>query len=284
MNKLEIQNVTFGYKRNHNVLNNLSLTLEDGIHVFLGVNGSGKTTLFKLITGILPLKKGRIMLNGKSGDLRNMIAYVPQTFNVYPNMKVYDFLSFIYSIRKAYCKKSVKETIDEVSEMADISEFLDKKMKELSEGMRRRVGIAQALIGDAALIVADEPTAGLDPEQRYNFNNILSEIGRSRILFISTHIIEDIEKFYDSVCVLSKGAVTFKGTFGEFAGSLDDKLYKCCIEKRNTLEKSAKVVSEARVENGYEVCYVPGDKGIIEGSVKVADEEISFSQIWTYYR
>lgn len=285
MNKLEINNVTFGYKRNQKVLDDFSLNLEDGIHVFLGVNGSGKTTLFKLITGILPLNKGTVALNGKSGDLRRMIAYVPQNFNVYPNMKVKDFLNFIYDIRKSDCEKNAADTIAEVSEMADITEFLDKKMKQLSEGMRRRVGIAQALIGNPRLIVADEPTAGLDPEQRYNFNNILSEIGENRIVFISTHIIEDIEKFYDSVCVLSQGSVTFKGSFNDFSETLNDRLYKCRVKKKSDFNlPGAKIVSEARTDNGYEICFVPDNNSQRENAEKVGNDEISFNQIWTYYR
>lgn len=185
-----------------------------------------------------------------NSDIRNYLSYVPQNFDIFPNIKVKDFLYYIGNIKTGKKKTELKEEISRAVEQTDIGDFTNEKMKNLSEGMRRRVGIAQALIGDPKLIIADEPTAGLDPEQRAKFNLLINSLSKDIIILISTHIIEDIQFFSDKIFVLSNGQVKFNGSYKEFIHSLDGKVFEMIFnlnEYSETYEKDKGIIVLSKI-------------------------------------
>lgn len=289
MNKLEIKNIDFSYGK-HNIFDNLTMDIHSGINVILGPNGSGKTTLFKMLAAITKPKKGTIHLNRISydnSDIRNYLSYVPQNFDIFPNIKVKDFLYYIGNIKTGKKKTELKEEISRAVEQTDIGDFTNEKMKNLSEGMRRRVGIAQALIGDPKLIIADEPTAGLDPEQRAKFNLLINSLSKDIIILISTHIIEDIQFFSDKIFVLSNGKVKFNGSYKEFIHSLDDKVFEMIFnlnEYSETYERDkgiivlSKIIEKDKVRLHFTL---NGKNAPMTEAKKV--ENPTLAEIWSYY-
>jgi ABC-type multidrug transport system ATPase subunit len=281
---LLIQNLDFSYNRKSRVFAGFGVEFQGGINVLLGANGSGKTTLFKILATVMEPKSGEISLNGTSftaKDYRRRISYIPQNFDVYPHVTVRRFLEFVGGVKYGYGKAKTREEIARVSEVADISDFLDKKIGKLSGGMRQRVGIAQAIIGDSALIIADEPTAGLDPEQRNKFNVILKRITRDKIILLSTHIIEDISEYYDSIVIISKGKITFKGDFKTLANSLNDRMveFDVGIDDMGSIEKSCHIISKDY--RGETVTVKAVTETVGEGMARVTP---TLTDIWTFYR
>ncbi len=229
MNQLQIQNLAFAYSRSKRIFEDFSLELSSGINVLLGANGSGKTTLFKMLATITVPQKGTIRLNQldyRRDNVRPAISYIPQSFDLFPSLTPLDFLRYIGEVKYGMKGAALEQEVQRVVELADLSEFTTKRMASLSEGMNRRVGIAQALMGDAVLIIADEPTAGLDPEQRENFNQIVRRIPKEKIVLLSTHIIEEIKEFTDHLVVLSKGKASFQGSYEAFVHSLDGRFFQ----------------------------------------------------------
>ena len=280
---LIIDNLSFSYGKNE-IFANYNMELQNGINVILGANGSGKTTLFKILATIFEPKKGAIILNSldyKSKEYRKHIAYIPQNFDIYPNLKVNEFLEYVAQIKYNYSHKQIVNEIDRISAATDIIDFLDKKMKDLSEGMRKRVGIAQALIGDADLIIADEPTAGLDPEQRNKFNIVLKKIMTNKIFLISTHIIEDIKEYYDHIITLSNGNISFSGNYRQLMNSLDNSVVEMTIQLSDLeeYEKKYKIIYKNFNE---EIVTIRAVVDNIEDNMKIITPTIT--EIWTYYK
>lgn len=286
MNTLKIENMSFGYGKKK-IYDGYSLTLKDGINVFLGPNGCGKTTFFKILATIYEKRSGKITLNGINyenvHEIKKRISYIPQNFNVYPSLKVKDFMELMSKLKIEDKAKRAPE-VERVSAQAEIGGFMNKPMKRLSEGMRRRVGIAQALLGEPAMLIADEPTAGLDPEQRSNFNILLKSIGKGRIILMSTHIIEDIHSFYDNITIIQNGRTAFNGDYEKLIHSVDGKAYTACTPVEKVREIRDKYIV-TRVEIGKETAKYriigdpdPGDFTSVEAfSPELRD-------IWIYFR
>ena len=198
--KLQMVNVTrkFGDFR---AVENLNLTIENGVYGLLGVNGAGKTTLMRMICTLLPPTSGQILCDGKDifkmdGEYRNLLGYLPQEFGFYPDFTVKDYLLYIASlkgIRPMVAGKRVKDLLAQVG----LTKSANKKMKKLSGGMKRRAGIAQAMLNNPKILILDEPTAGLDPTERVRFRNLISELSEDRIVILSTHIVSDVEAVID---------------------------------------------------------------------------------------
>jgi ABC-type multidrug transport system ATPase subunit len=194
---------------------------------------------------------------------------------------VRDFLAFVGKVKCGYDKTKMRREIERVSEAADIMDFLGQKIGKLSGGMRQRLGIAQAIIGNPVLIIADEPTAGLDPEQRNKFNIVLNRIKQDKIILLSTHIIEDIRAFYDHVVIISKGKITFQGDYHTLINSLDGKVvsFTVNISDLDTVEKSCHILSRDYQEESVML------KAVVE-TPKEGMTQITptLTDIWTYYR
>ena len=287
MNQLSINNYGFSYGKNK-VYQNFSLDIKSGINVIIGENGSGKTTLFKTLATIYRNYSGEILLNDLDykdiNSIKNRISYLPQDFDVYPNMKVIDFISFIAEIKNGKSKKNLKSVINAALGDADIVEFKDKRMRELSGGMRKRVGIAQALVSNVDMIIADEPTAALDPEQRLHFNRLLNKIADDKIIFISTHIIEDIQTFYDNIIILSKGKIKKTGSYDEIFSELKDKIYRIVVPNNRAfeIENEYKVLDTMIQQDSVTLTlYVHENQKITEDMEKISP---TIQNVWSYYR
>lgn len=191
----------------------------------LGSNGAGKTTLMKILAGILRKSDGEISYDGKvlrnTKEVRNRIGYIPQNFSFYPDMTVYEIMDYFSAMNKI--KKGRKESIDELLEMVHLEEKRNFKTKALSGGMKQRLGIAVALIGNPDLLLVDEPTVGLDPEERIHFSNILTEFSRDRTILLSSHIVSDIESTCKNLAILDCGRLIYAGS--------KEKLIKSCCGK-----------------------------------------------------
>lgn len=212
-NKLEIQQLSQNYGKKI-ALQSVSLHIENGLHGLLGRNGAGKTTLMKTIVGLLPPKSGDIRLCGVPVSnlkrVRAMVGYLPQEFSLYPGMRVeeaLDYLGILSNIPQPQRKKRIELLLQRVNLIKQRGD----KIKSLSGGMKRRLGVAQALLHQPRIVVADEPTVGLDPEERVRLRELLMEEAKDKIVILSTHIVEDIEAACQRVTVLDEGKLLYTG-------------------------------------------------------------------------
>lgn len=211
--KINVNNITMIYPSGKKALQDVSIRAESPSFIgILGPNGAGKTTLMKLlIAGLLPTK-GEILLNEKpllsqEKYLKSQLGYLPQSFGLYEELTVWQFLDYMAALKNV----KGKATIDEVLALTSMTEQKRVRIRNLSGGQRQRVGIAQALLGDPQLIILDEPTVGLDPEERVKFRNIFSEMAQDKIILLSTHIVEDVQAVCNRVLVIHGGKVLFDG-------------------------------------------------------------------------
>lgn len=192
-------------------LSGINLSLDNGVYGLLGPNGAGKTTLMRIMTDLLKPSTGRVLLDGKDiavlgADFRRRLGYLPQDFGFYPNYTAEQYLLYIARL-KGLTKFEAKKQTGDLLKMVGLYEKRNQKMKGLSGGQRQRVGIAQALLGDPDILVLDEPTAGLDPEERIRFRGIISNLSRQKTVLLSTHIVSDLEAVANEMILLKKGQV-----------------------------------------------------------------------------
>lgn len=213
MNNVCISNITKKF-RGRKVLDSISITLNPGIYALLGPNGAGKTTLLRCLTGALGPQSGSIVINyGDNRSGQSLIGYLPQKFGLYAELTVYESLVLFAGLKKI--ENNVSDEIDRVISAVNLSEERNKRVRKLSGGMLRRVGIAQALLGNPEIIVLDEPTTGLDPNERMRFKKLILDLPKDKIVIVSTHIVSDIESMCDKVIVLDDATVGFFGTIEE---------------------------------------------------------------------
>ena len=192
-------------------LQQIDLTLWSGVYGLLGPNGAGKTTLMRIMTDLLAPSTGRVLLDGQDiavmgAAFRKKLGYLPQDFGVYPNFTAEQFLLYIARL-KGLSKFEAKRQTDGLLHMVGLEDKKQKKLKGFSSGQRQRVGIAQALLGDPEILVLDEPTAGLDPEERIRFRGIISDLSQQKLVLLSTHIVSDLEAVANEIILLRKGVV-----------------------------------------------------------------------------
>lgn len=217
-------------------VNHINITMTSGVYGLLGVNGAGKTTLMRMLCALLRPASGEITCNGKDifamdEEYRKILGYLPQDFGFYPEFTVKDYLLYIATIkgiRPAVAKKRVKELIIKVG----LQKATNKKMKKLSGGMKRRVGIAQAMLNNPKILVLDEPTAGLDPNERIRFRNLISELAEDRLVLLSTHIVSDIEYIANEILLMKDGELVHGGTAEELIESMTENVWKCHVDKK----------------------------------------------------
>lgn len=223
---LEIKNLSYSYNRKTPVLHDIDLSIGTGFNLLIGENGSGKTTLIKNITGILPLQKSEITLGGlpvSNREYQKQISYLPQSFDVYPKLTVREILRFVASAKSGLEKSVIEQRLSEIMDLTHIADFANKKLKDCSEGMRRRVGIASALVGDPEVVILDEPTAGVDPKERFQFYKTIQTCFPNKIVLISTHILDDVDFLATNVIMLSDGRIRYTGSYVQFKDTLKDK-------------------------------------------------------------
>lgn len=235
-------------------VDHISLTMTNGVYGLLGVNGAGKTTLMRMLCTLLKPTGGNIHFNGKDifkidGEYRNLLGYLPQDFGFYPEFTVIDYLLYIAAIkgiRPAVAQKRAKELIARVG----LTKVTNKKLKKLSGGMKRRVGIAQAMLNNPQILILDEPTAGLDPNERIRFRNLISELSAERLVLLSTHIVSDIEYIANKILMMKDGAIVNEGTLDEIISTMPEKVWHCFVPQQSVSSLSKRYkVSNMKSEN-----------------------------------
>ncbi|MGL4336890.1 MAG: ABC transporter ATP-binding protein [Turicibacter sp.] len=208
--ELKIENLYKSY-RNKEALKNVNITMRAGTYGLLGENGAGKSTLMRILTTVDFQTKGKVTFDGEDilsldEKYRGIIGYMPQDYNVFSSFTAKDFLEYMGTL-KGLSKDELAKKIPEVLEFVNLSDVANKKVKTFSGGMKRRVGIAQAILNDPKIIILDEPTAGLDPKERIRFSNIISAMAKDKIVILSTHIISDIEAIGNDLIIIKNGEV-----------------------------------------------------------------------------
>lgn len=214
----------------------VSFLMEKGVYGLLGVNGAGKTTLMRMICTIIRPTHGKIMWNGEDisgmgAAYRKILGYLPQDFGYYPDLSVYDYMMYIASI-KGLRPDAAKKRTDLLLKQVGMSKYKKRKMKTLSGGMVRRVGIAQAMLNNPKILVLDEPTAGLDPGERIRFRNLISELSENRLVLLSTHIVSDVEFIANKIMLMKNGRFIFTGTSEELISSMEEDVFICTVPRR----------------------------------------------------
>lgn len=234
---IEISHVTKKYSNGVLALDDISFCVGSGVFGLLGHNGAGKTTLMKALVTVLSPSAGTIRVCGfdsrkQGNEVRERIGYLPQELAMYPSLSVFDFVNYMAELKGIHDKKAVNEVLEQV----EMLEFSKRKIKQLSGGMKRRVGIAQALIGNPQILVVDEPTAGLDPEERVRFRGLLSRYAREgRTVLLSTHIVEDVHQLCEELAVLRKGRLFYAGTSAALLERVKGKIKLLHLENENQL-------------------------------------------------
>ena len=283
MNKLEMINVTKSYKHK-NANENINLVLESGVYGLLGPNGAGKSTLMKQIVTVTNPTSGKILYNGKDiksldDEYRAIVGYLPQDFDAYKNFKAKDFLMYMAAL-KGMDKETSKKRVDELLKLVGLSEVSNKLV---SGGMKRRVGIAQALLNNPKVLILDEPTAGLDPQERTRFRNLLSQIGRDTIVILSTHIISDIESVAKETIMIKDGKVLLQGTHREILKDMEGKVYSLDTNDENLvseIQNKYKVVSINRGIENISIRFISETKPSYE---KIKLIEPKFEDVYMFY-
>lgn len=274
--KIEITNLTKIYPRgNKKALNGVNITIGEGIFGLIGRNGAGKTTLMRILATIMKSTDGTILFDGKDlkdhkEEFRSSLGYLPQSTKLMPRLNIVEFLDYVCVLRGMKDKAQRKEVIQRSIETVGLAGEEKKLLRSYSGGMLRRAGIAQALIGDPKVLIIDEPTTGLDPEERLYFLNLLSRIAAERTIIFSTHITADIEHLCNNICVLEQGEVKYLGEKRPFIDRIDGKLYEHTGTRTEEamLRQDAIVTSVAYVDGNPCVRYV-SDKPLTESSKSV---------------
>ena len=238
---LQVQEVTKKFRR-VTALKGISLDIDKGVYGLLGPNGAGKTTLMRCIVRLYEVSSGDILLDGKSikkdDRLLSGIGYLPQKFGLFKELKVYDMMEYLATLKKIP-KAKQKEAIEKCVELVNLTDRLYDKVGHLSGGMVRRLGIAQAILGDPPVVIVDEPTAGLDPEERMRFKNLIAKIKKDKTIIISTHIVEDVESTCDHIIIMDQGNIVVSGTSEEILNLAKGKVYQVFKEDEATLPEDS---------------------------------------------
>ena len=241
---INIKGLTVEFNNGTKAIDNLNLNIEKGIYGLLGENGAGKTTLMRVLTTILPVSKGNILINGINLEKNNyemiqkQIGYLPQELEVYPSLTVRDSLEYLGRM-SGIPKNICKDRIDYYLEKTGLIDKQNKKNKQLSGGMKRRVGLVQALLNEPPILIVDEPTTGLDPEERIKIRNLLVDFGVTRTVIFSTHVIEDIASTCNKLGIMQKGNLIFNGEISELLNNAENHVWNCLItNEKEILELS----------------------------------------------
>ncbi|MCI9458544.1 MAG: ABC transporter ATP-binding protein [Oscillospiraceae bacterium] len=253
--ELLIDHVTKQFK-DKKAVDNITLKLTPGVWGLLGANGAGKTTLMRMIAGIMPPSSGDVLYDGVSiralGErYRDIFGYLPQEFGFYQELTVKDYLEYVAALKGLPERKS-RRRISELLEQVSLLDAYHRKISKLSGGMKRRVGIAQALLNDPKVLILDEPTGGLDPGERVRFRNLLSEFAHNRIVLISTHIVPDVEYIAACHAVIKDGKLLAIGTTEQLVRLVEGRVWSCTVppEKAGEYESRLQIVSLRNENDG----------------------------------
>ena len=237
---LAIQNVSKRYRGNVWALRDFSLEIGPGVLGLLGPNGAGKTTLMNILATITRASGGTVTWNGidlarRPDAIRSVLGYLPQDFGVYPNLNAVEFLEYLAAVKGLDATAS-RRRIDELLNLVNLADVRNRPLGGYSGGMKQRVGIAQALLNDPLLLIVDEPTAGLDPEERVRFRNLLSELSGERIVILSTHIVSDVEAAATNIALISQGTLVAHSSPENLLRQVEDRVWEWVIPSAELIE------------------------------------------------
>ena len=259
--ELKIEGLSRAYGK-HKVLHDINFSMHEGIYGLIGKNGAGKSTLMRILATIDFASNGKVFFNGKDifsigEEYRGMIGYMPQDYNIYSGFNAIDFLEYMGAL-KGMKKQELKLKISDVLEIVNLSDVSHKKIRTYSGGMKRRIGIAQAILNNPDILILDEPTAGLDPSERLNFSNFISNLSRKKIVLLSTHIVSDIEAVAKELIVMNKGKILESGKVEDLIMSNQGKVWEVVLtqEEYQQIQKERKVIHVKQNGNNMTVRYI----------------------------
>ena len=263
MNTLKIDNLNLTYKNGYNAINGISLEIKNGMFGLLGPNGAGKSSLMKTIVGLQKPTSGSISFNDvnvvEDADyIKKSLGFLPQDFGVYPKVNAYDLLNHIAILKGINNKAERQKQIQYLLEKVNLWNFRDKEVHTFSGGMKQRFGVAQALLGDPKIIIVDEPTAGLDPEERNRFNTLLSDISSEVVVILSTHLVEDVKNLCSEMTVMNRGRILKTGKPKELIKELEGKIWSKSIENAELemYQSNLNVISQQLIERQLQITVV----------------------------
>ncbi|MCX6325481.1 MAG: ABC transporter ATP-binding protein [Bacteroidia bacterium] len=265
--KIEIQGLNKIYPNGNHALKDINLEFGTGMFGLLGPNGAGKSTLMRIIVTLMKPSSGVVLVDGKDiqkhrKELRRVLGYLPQEFRFFTALKTWEFLDYSGSLAGLKNKKERIAEVDRLLDQVGLLEVRDRQANRLSGGMKRRLGIAQALIGNPRIIVVDEPTTGLDPDERIRFRNILSQLSQHDVtIILSTHIVGDISSTCQGMALLNKGELVFSGSPENLVKHAEGHVFKLNLNQYeyDMVKERYNVISTIPVETGWEVQIVSDD-------------------------
>jgi ABC-type multidrug transport system ATPase subunit len=274
--KIEIHGLSKIYPNGKHALSDINLVIENGMFGLLGPNGAGKSSLIRILVTLLTPSKGSVLVNGfdlmkERGEIRKMLGYLPQDFRFFSNLKTWEFLDYAAGLSGIKSKKERLKKVDEWLDKVGLFDARERKANKLSGGMKRRLGIAQALIGDPRIIVVDEPTTGLDPQERIRFRNILSELSqKDLIIILSTHIVGDISSVCRELALLDNGIMQFNGSPEKLVEKVRGRAWQLQTSgiEYDLIKEKYPVISTIPTDDGWEIQFV-GDNVDIKDAIEI---------------
>lgn len=259
--ELQVEHLCKSYRKKE-ALKDVNFKLEQGIYGLLGENGAGKSTLMRILTTVDFPTSGRVLYGGKDitkmdEDYRNLVGYMPQDYSVYPGFTATDFLIYMGTL-KGIPDDKLRPKISEALEFVNLSDVANKKVRTFSGGMKRRIGIAQAILNDPEVLILDEPTAGLDPQERIRFSNILSNMAKEKIILLSTHIVSDIEAIANQLIVIREGKIKETGYIDQMVEEVAGKVWEVTASQdmMNAVNAERAVIHFKQMGKDFQVRFV----------------------------
>ncbi|WP_295721310.1 ABC transporter ATP-binding protein [Mucilaginibacter sp.] len=259
---LVIENLTKQYNKHKTGLSDYSITIEKGVLGLLGPNGAGKSTLMKIIATISKPTTGTLFLNGEDivahpDSIRKILGYLPQDFGVYPNLNAYEFLAYIAAM-KGVGGKDLRKRIDMLLEGVNLTADAKRPIGTYSGGMKQRIGIAQALLNDPKVLIFDEPTVGLDPEERVRFRQLISDLADDCIIILSSHIVSDIETIADKVAIMKNGTLLNKAAQPDIIKLVEGKVFEVVVDNNAlaAIKSKHQVIDTSRQKEQTKVRFI----------------------------
>jgi ABC-2 type transport system ATP-binding protein len=274
--KIQIDGLNKVYPNGKQALSDINLNIENGMFGLLGPNGAGKSSLMRILVTLMTPSSGKVSINGYDlmhdrGEIRKMLGYLPQDFRFFSNLKTWEFLDYAAGLSGIKSKKERLGKVDEWLDKVGLFNARERKANKLSGGMKRRLGIAQALIGDPKIIVVDEPTTGLDPQERIRFRNILSELSQQDVIIIlSTHIVGDISSMCRELALLNNGTVQFNGAPEKLMDKVRGHAWQLQTSgtEYDILKEKYPIISTIPTDDGWEIQFV-GDNVDIKNAIEI---------------
>ena len=287
---LVIEGLSKTYGNDVRALDDVSLTIPAGMFGLLGPNGAGKSTLMRTIATLQPADRGSIHFEGIDASaepdrIRAMLGYLPQDFSVYPRINAEDLLDHIALLKGIDDRRARREAVQALLVQTNLHNHRKKAVASYSGGMRQRFGIAQALLGDPKLLIVDEPTAGLDPEERNRFHNLLAEIGEEKAVILSTHIVDDVADLCPQMAVIADGRIQLQGAPTDLIAEIEGQIWRKTVyrEQLDEVRKHLPVIS-TRLQTGRTVLHVLADQAPDDSFEAVSPdlEDVYFSTLYQH--